>query len=152
MSVLTSQYRWPSLARDLAILSVPGSPVDLQDIFNTYDLDKASLTELLQNPTFVKLFEKEARLCEQNGEKAAVKYRATTLSQALSEKLFTVAVQGGMKDSDALKLLDLLLKTAGLLTEDKTTVAVQTNVNMKLPLPHVPKLAHCFPIESADPV
>lgn len=147
MSILTTQYRWPSLARDLAILTVPDSPVDLKDVFATYDLTAEQLTEILQNPAFLRLFDKEMTLCANGGERVAVKYRATTLSQALSEKLFRNAIAGAMKDSDALKLLDLLLKTAGLLSEEKTTVAVQTNVNMKLPLPKVNKLAHCFAVE-----
>lgn len=151
MSVICTQTQWPSLARDLAILTLPGSPVDMQDIFNTYGLDRASLTEILQNPAFLSMFDKEMSLCERAGDKAVVRYRATTLSQALAEKLFKDAINSTMEAKDALKLLDLLLRASGITEEDKTSpVAVQTNVNVALPLPNVAKLSHCFPEKALD--
>lgn len=143
------QVKWPSLARDLAILTMPYSPVSMQDIFRTYQTDKDEIATLLATPDFVKRFEKEMAVCEQAGDKAVVRYRTSTLSQALAEKLFRDAINDAMKPGEALKLLDLLLKTAGLMAEDKApTVAVQTNI--ALPLPHVDKLAHCFKPEPID--
>lgn len=147
MSVVRT--RWASLARDLAVLTLPYSPLDLPDIRNTYDITDAELAELLRNPDFLKLFEKEMDLCEKAGDKAVVRYRTGTLSQALAEKLFRDAMGDSMKPGEALKLLDLLLKTSGFMAEDKTpTVAVQTNIS--LPLPHVDKLAHCFANQSQE--
>lgn len=144
MSVLSSQTRWPSLARDLAVLTVPDSPLDLKSILRAYELTKEELATILQNPSFMKMFDKEMALCEQAGSKAAVRYRATTLSQALSEKLFRDAVSGILEPKDSLKLLDLLMHASGIMEEDKTPIAVQSNVQVNLPLPHVEKLSHCF--------
>lgn len=144
MSVLSSQTRWPSLARDLAVLTVPDSPLDLKSILRAYELTKDELATILQNPSFMKMFDKEMALCEQAGSKVAVRYRATTLSQALSEKLFRDAVSGVLEPKDSLKLLDLLMHASGIMEEDKTPIAVQSNVQVNLPLPHVEKLSHCF--------
>ena len=144
MSVLSSQTRWPSLARDLAVLTVPDSPLDLKSILRAYELTKDELATILQNPSFMKMFDKEMALCEQAGSKVAVRYRATTLSQALSEKLFRDAVSGILEPKDSLKLLDLLMHASGIMEEDKTPIAVQSNVQVNLPLPHVEKLSHCF--------
>ena len=144
MSVLSSQTRWPSLARDLAVLTVPDSPLDLKSILRAYELTKEELATILQNPSFMKMFDKEMALCEQAGSKVAVRYRATTLSQALSEKLFRDAVSGILEPKDSLKLLDLLMHASGIMEEDKTSIAVQSNVQVNLPLPHVEKLSHCF--------
>lgn len=144
MSVLSSQTRWPSLARDLAVLTVPDSPLDLKSILRAYELTKEELATILQNPSFMKMFDKEMALCEQAGSKVAVRYRATTLSQALSEKLFRDAVSGILEPKDSLKLLDLLMHASGIMEEDKTPIAVQSNVQVNLPLPHVEKLSHCF--------
>ena len=107
-------------------------------------LTKEELATILQNPNFVRLFDREISLCEQAGSKVAVRYRATTLSQALSEKLFQDAINGIMEPKDSLKLLDLLMHASGVMDEEKTPVAVQNNVQVNLPLPHVEKLSHCF--------
>ena len=142
-----TRTRWPSLARDLAILTLPYSPVSMEDIFRTYETDKDEIAGLLANPEFVKRFEKEMAVCEQAGDKAVVRYRTSTLSQALAEKLFRDAMGDVMKPGEALKLLDLLLKVAGLMTEEKTTTNVAVQTNVTLPLPHVEKIAHCFAVE-----
>ena len=141
------QTRWPSLARDLAILTLPYSPVSMEDIFRTYETDKDEIAQLLATPDFVKRFEKEMSVCEQAGDKAVVRYRSSTLSQALAEKLFRDAINNDMKPGEALKLLDLLLKVAGLMTEDKVAANVAVQTNIALPLPHVEKIAHCFAVE-----
>ena len=144
MSVYHSQTQWPSLARDLAVLTVPDSPLNLKAILKAYNLGKDELATILQNPNFVRLFDREISLCEQAGSKVAVRYRATTLSQALSEKLFKDAIRGVLEPKDSLKLLDLLTHASGVMEEDKTPIAVQSNVQVNLPLPHVEKLSHCF--------
>lgn len=144
MSILSSQVHWPSLARDLAVLSVPDTPLDLPAILRTYSLSKEELATILTNPSFMKMYEKEVAFCESQGSKVAVRYRASTLSQALSEKLFRDAINDAMDSKDALKLLDLLMHASGVMEEDKSPVALQNNVQINLPLPHVNKLAHCF--------
>ena len=70
-----------------------------------------------------------------------------TLSQALLEKMFRDAHQGLLENKDALKLLELMMKSAGLLdTKEATQVNTQVNVAVPLPLPQgVAKVAHCLP-------
>ena len=54
---LKNQVRWPSLARDLAILQVPDSPTDIKSILSEYGLTKQELMDILHNPYFQQLFQ-----------------------------------------------------------------------------------------------
>lgn len=134
--VLLAHPKWPSLAQDLAIMTVPGSPItDMSYIYQTYGLNDEGLKKVLLIPEFQNLFQKELERCKALGDRAATVYRFGTLSQALSEKLFRDAIGNEMEAKDALKLLELMLKAAGL-NEDKTPqVNTQVNVGVSLPLP-----------------
>lgn len=142
--------KWPSLARDLAVMTVPDSPIDdLDKILTTYGIDREELAKLVLHPEFQPLFQKELELCRNQGTRAGQIYRFSTLSQALSEKLFKDAMGLGdnsMKAAEAIKLLELMMKAAGLQdTKDAPVVNVQTNVGVQLPLPtglSNPKLKH----------
>ncbi len=114
------------------------------------------LKEILNIPTFQNLFEKSLKSIESQGTKAAHIHRATTLSQALSEKLFTNAMSGSIEAKDAIKLLEILLKSATLLDgKDPSPVSVQTNVGVSLSLPYGlnnPKIRHISPPPSMEPM
>lgn len=146
---LKNQVRWPSLARDLAILQVPDSPTDIKSILSEYGLTKQELVDILHNPYFQQLFQGSLEEVKNQGSKAGARYRALTLSQALWEKLFRDAHNGDMEPRDALKLLDMLVKVAGLADAKETTqVNTQVNVAVPLPLPKgVAKVAHALPVE-----
>lgn len=147
--------KWPSLARDLAVMTVPDSPLeDLDKVLTTYNLSREELAKLVLHPEFQPLFQKELELCRSQGTRAGQIYRFSTLSQALSEKLFQDAMglgENGMKAAEAIKLLELMMKAAGLAdTKDTPVVNVQTNVGVQLPLPtglSNPKLKH---LEATD--
>lgn len=152
MSILESQLHWPSLAQDLAVMTVPGSPItELDQILRSYSISSKQLKEILTIPSFQKLFEKSLKAIEAMGTKAAHIHRATALSQSLSEKLFRDAMADGtrMKAQDAIKLLELLLKSATLLDgKESAQVNVQTNVGVALSLPtglNNPKIRHLEP-------
>lgn len=142
--------KWPSLARDLAVMTVPDSPLDdIDKILTTYGISREDLGKLVLHPEFQPLFQKELELCKAQGSRAGQIYRFSTLSQALSEKLFKDAMGLGeesMKASEAIKLLELMMRAAGISdNKDATTVNVQTNVGISLPLPtglDNPKLKH----------
>lgn len=142
--------KWPSLARDLAVMTVPDSPLDdIDKILATYGISREDLGKLVLHPEFQPLFQKELELCKAQGSRAGQIYRFSTLSQALSEKLFKDAMGLGeesMKASEAIKLLELMMRAAGISdNKDATTVNVQTNVGISLPLPtglDNPKLKH----------
>lgn len=146
MSVILSQTRWPSLALDLAIMTVPGSPLtELNTIYETYSLTQNELREILNNPYFQQLFNDTLEQVKAQGNKAGAAYRAMTLSQALSEKLFRDANGNRMEPKDMIKFYELLLKSAGLLDNKDTQVNTQVNVGVALPLPtglNNPKLKH----------
>ncbi len=135
MSVLEN-FRWPSLARDLAVMQTPGSPItDFGDIYETYGITEDELKTVIQIPAFQQMYRDELAGFRSQGSKAASLYRTGTLSQALMEHLFSDAMAGHMKAPDMLKLLELLLKASGQLNPEAPTVNVQTNVGVAIPVP-----------------
>ena len=147
MSTVLSVQRWTSLARDLAILALPGAPVsELDDVLKTYGITKSELKYILEVPKFKTLLQKEREELESQGPNAGMKQRTAMLAQALSEKMFRTAMSDSMEHKESLRLLELLLKSSGLMDEKAQTVQVQTNVGVALPLPtglNNPKLKHC---------
>lgn len=147
MSTVLSVQRWTSLARDLALISLPGAPIsELDDVLKTYGLTKSELKYILEVPKFKSLLQKEREEFEAQGPNAGMKQRTAMLAQALSEKMFRTAMSDSMEHKESLRLLELLLKSSGLMDEKQQTVQVQTNVGVALPLPqglNNPKLKHC---------
>lgn len=136
-AIALTEVRWPSLARDLAVMYAPDTPItDLSVIYSTYGLDEPTLQSILTVPKFQSMFKKALDEMKAQGAKAGSMYRAGTLAQALSEKLFTDAANGKMKSGEAIKLLELFLKAGGLMEKEATaTVNVQNNVGIQLPIP-----------------
>lgn len=145
VGVLRTQLRWPSLANDLALISVPNSPVgSIDDICKAYGISRDELREILAVPQFQQMYDVSLQDAKKQNSKSMARYRALCLAQALAERLFRKANDGEMKDADQLKLLESLVKTAGLADKEQTQVNVQTNI--ALPFPQgVAKVAHCVP-------
>lgn len=136
MTICLSQLKWPNLAQDLAIMSVPGSPIDNLDIiYSTYGISAQELKDIVKIPKFRELFTNCLAEFQAQGSKAANIYRATALSQALSEKLYSDAMDDKLEAKDSLKLLELLFKASGQLDRQETQVNTQVNVGVNLPLP-----------------
>ena len=147
-----SKMRWPSHAQDLAVMSVPGSPIeDLKTVLATYDLSQDDLKNILKTPEFLEMFERELQAVRAEGSRAAANYRYRTLSQSLSEKLFRDATTGTMEAKDAIKLLELLFKASDQFAKEvQPQVNTQVNVGVQLPLPiglTNKKLAHAIPVQ-----
>lgn len=146
MEGILAHHQWASLALDLAIMQVPGSPIkDFEQVYEAYNIDEEELKRILQVPEFQQMFRNELDRCRANGTRASQIYRFTTLSQALSEKLYTDAANGQLEPKDAIKLLELLMKAAGIAEEKSAQVNTQVNVGLSLPLPSGlknKKLAH----------
>lgn len=150
---LKAQGQWPSLAQDMALLTIPNSPVQgVDDLCATYSLTRDDLKEILAVPYFQKLFERSLADVRALGSSAGVKYRAMILSQTLAENLFRQANNGEMEVKEALKLLELLFKASGLEKDSSAAAQVNTQVNIALPIPQgITKVAHCMkPLEPAD--
>lgn len=149
MSKLAARDQWPSIAQDMALLTIPNSPVEgVEDICRTYHVTKEDLRDMLSVPYFQKLFERSLADVQALGNSAGMKYRAMVLSQAMAEALFRKFNEGAMEAKEALKLLELLFKASGL---DKDNSGTQVNVqaNIALPLPKgVAKVSQFIPVEA----
>jgi len=139
---MVPQSRWPSLARDLAIHRVPGSPIDLGDIKGVYGVEEAELVALVKLPAFAAMVRAEMRNVEAAGSKAVAQYRASTLAAALSEKLYRDATEGEMKTADELKFLELQMKAAGYMDSGERGSPQVSITNVNAYAPPVPRLAN----------
>lgn len=138
--------KWPSLALDLAVMSFPGSPVDSLDvIYQSYHIDETTLKTILRAPEFQSMYRNALNDLKAQGTRAGQIYRANTLAQALAEKMYEDAMNGTMEAKEAVKLLELLMRSAGTLDGSTAgpTVNVQNNVGIALPIPKgINKLKH----------
>lgn len=145
---MLEETRWPSLAQDLAVMSVPDSPItNIQEVCTTYNISMAELKDLLKIPRFAGLLEESADYFKAQGPKAGTIYRTTALSHALTEKIFADSMRGAVESKDMIKFLELLYKASGLMMPEKDSpqVNTQVNVGVQLPLPrglHNRKLQH----------
>lgn len=152
MSLVLSQLRWPAMAQDLAIMAAPGeATMDIAGFCASYGLTEDELKNLLKIPEFQSQFRHALEQVSAQGDKAGPRYRASILSRHLSEVLFRKAVSGEMEDKEAIKLLEILLRSAGL--HDAPAASTQVTVGVSIPIP-VPdgmrstKLDHLRVIES----
>lgn len=153
MSIVLSSLRWPSLARDLAIMTAPGSPLtDLGQLCKAYGVTDKELAEITKIPAFQDLLKRELEACKAQGSKAGVHYRFSSLSQALAEQLFRDASNGILEGKDVVALLKLFMQAGGLLSDKEAPqVNTQVNVGVQLPLPvgiSGSKLKHLVPVEA----
>ena len=155
MAITLSPLRWPSLAQDIAVMAAPGSPIDsLDHIYSSYGITEDELNELLKVPLFQKHFQSSVQEMQAQGSRAGAMYRAGTLAQGVSEKLYRDFLADSMKPQDAIKFLELLYKASGM-TDNKNApqVAVQVNNGVQLPQPvglDNPKFKHLVMPEAVD--
>lgn len=124
------------MAQDLAVMQVPDTPItDFDLIYNTYGITEDELAKLLTIPEFQDIYHNSLERLKSQGNRAGSIYRASTLSQSLSEKLFRDALDEKIKPAEALKLLELLYKVSGAMTPEQTTVNTQVNVGVAIPVP-----------------
>ena len=84
MSVLETRMKWPGLAQDLAVMSLPNSPIkSLTDLYTAYGVTEAELKHLLTVPEFQTMFRKEYEKMQELGPNAGAVYKFSSLSQAL---------------------------------------------------------------------
>ena len=145
---LKEQMRWPALAQDIALITIPNSPINgLQEVCDAYGITQPELRDILSVPYFQQLLDSSMQELQKQGSRAGLRYRAMILAQSLAEMLYRRANSGDMKDQDALKLLDSLLKASGI---EKEPAGTQVNVqnNIALPFPAgVKKVANLVAVE-----
>ena len=137
-------------------MAAPGSPIDsLDHIYSSYGITEDELNEILKVPLFQKHFQTSLQEMKAQGSRAGAMYRAGTLAQGVSEKLYRDFLADGMKAQDAIKFLELLYKASGMTDKNQPQVAVQVNNGIQLPQPvglDNPKFQHLVmpAVESAD--
>lgn len=145
---LKEHLRWPALAQDIALITIPNSPINgLGEVCAAYGITEPELRDIISVPYFQQLLDSSMRELQKQGSKAGLRYRAMILAESLAEMLYRRANSGQMKDQDALKLLDSLLKASGV---EKDAAGTQVNVqnNIALPFPQgVKKVANLIPVE-----
>lgn len=145
---LKAHLQWPALAQDIALITIPNSPINgVQEICDAYGITQPELREILAVPYFQQLLDSSMQELKKQGSKAGLRYRAMILAESLAEMLYRRANSGQMKDQDALKLLDSLLKASGVEKDASgAQVNVQTNIALPFP-PGVKKVANLIPVE-----
>lgn len=145
---LKEHMRWPALAQDIALITIPNSPINgIQEVCDAYGITQPELRDILSVPYFQQLLDNSMQELRKQGSKAGLRYRAMVLAESLAEMLYRRANAGQMKDADALKLLDSLLKASGI---EKDVAATQVNVQNNIALPFPPgvkKVANLVPVE-----
>lgn len=130
------QMQWPALAWDAALLTIPNSPIEsLDELCKAYGITPEEFRAILGVPHFQYMFDASLQELQKQGSKAGLKYRAMCFAQSLFESLYRKANKGEMKDSDALKLLESLIKAAGIDKEPAGTTQVNVQANIGLPFP-----------------
>lgn len=136
MEIVKAQLQWPALAWDAALLTIPNSPIHgLDELCAAYNITPEEFKEILQVPHFQYMFDASLQELQKQGSKAGLKYRAMVLAQSMFESLYRKANNGEMKDSDALKLLENLIKAAGIDKDTAGTTQVNVRANIGLPFP-----------------
>lgn len=145
---LKEHLRWPALAQDIALITIPNSPINgIQEVCDAYGITQPELRDILSVPYFQQLLDTSMQELQKQGSRAGLRYRAMILAESLAEMLYRRANSGQMKDADALKLLDSLLKASGI---EKEPAGTQVNVqnNIALPFPAgVKKVANLVAVE-----
>lgn len=138
------QSKWPSIAQDIALLTVPTSGSATYtgaDIAAYYKLTDTQFTKLIELPQFRTLVEQEVAAAKELGPKAGVRLRAEALSLELQETLFSRAMAGDLDDKLSVQLLGMLMKSAGI-DQPPEMVQAQTAHNTVNIAFNVPKLSN----------
>lgn len=147
MSAGKKQWQWPALAWDVALATIPNSPINsIDELCNEYGITLQELKQILAVPHFQYLLDSSVQELHKQGSKAGLRYRAMVLAQAMFESLYRKVNQGEMKDADMLKFLDSLIKAAGLDKDAGAATQVNVQTNIALPFPQgVKKVASYVP-------
>ena len=134
-------------------MTAPGeASFDIPAFCRSYGITEQELNRLLTLPEFQSLLRGAVDQVQAQGDKAGPRYRAAVLSRHLAEALFRKASVGDMQDKEAIKFLEILLRSAGLYDPPPVT-NTQVNVGVSVPIP-VPtgmsskKLDHLRPVEA----
>ena len=157
--LLSCKHRWPSIARDIALLAVPsGAPASYtaEDIARVYNLTTEEFVELTKIPAFVTIMRDELERIKSMGPNAGTRMRAEAMAVALQEQLFSEASNGELDEKTKLQFLGMLLRSAGLEQppEAAKAAAAQNVVNIAFNIPKLRnnKLAHIVAQEQTNVV
>lgn len=151
--------KWGLIARDIVLLTSAGAEVSYsaEDIARTYNLTSVEFVELVQLPAFAELVKTEAARVKSLGAQAGHRLRAEMLASDLQERLYMRASIGDMDDKQAIQLLTILLRTAGLEAPVQETAGASAmpSINIAFNVPALPnnrKLAHIVDLPQTNVV
>lgn len=141
-TILTRQYEWPLIARDIAMLANPvegASRFSLEDIRKAHGISEEDFAALSDLPTFCNLVEQELERVKGLGPAAGVRMRAEAMAMALQEQLFQQAQSGELDAKGALQFLAMLMKSAGIEQPPEMAQAQAPKQNVSISF-NIPKL------------
>lgn len=149
MDLLEIKHLWPSIARDIALMTAPGggTSYSAEDIAHNYGLNQDEFARLVSLPAFEAVVKDELARVKSLGPNAGARMRAESMATAMQEQMFKQACAGGMDEKVQMQFLNTLLKAAGLdqPPENARAAAPQNVVNVAFSLPRLAnnsKLAH----------
>lgn len=147
--LLAIKHLWPSIAKDIALLTVPGGGTHYtaDDIAKTYGLTADEFADLTRLPAFETFVKDELARIKSLGPNAGARMRAEAMAVSMQEQMFQQACAGVMDEKVQLQFLNTLLKSAGLdqPPENARAAAPQSVVNVAFSIPRLPtnrKLSH----------
>lgn len=147
--MLPDEYVWPSIAHDIAMMYAPAmgaTTYKVEDIIKNYGISKETFDELMKVETFRELIVSEVRRIKKLGDHAGVRLRAESMSVKLQEVMFAKALNNELDDELSIKLLGMLLKSAGLEQPPEVVQAQaqQQQINIAFNIPRLKnnKLKH----------
>lgn len=157
--LLDIQHKWPLIARDMVMLSQPGSATyTAEDIMREYGLNEEQFILLCNTPVFRQMLEAEVQRMKALGPFAGFRLRAEAMASDIQESLYIKAKSGDMEDKTMLQLLQVLLKSAGLdgapekKDEKQAQVNTQVNISFAVPKLNNKKLSHMMELEQTNVV
>lgn len=146
---IVEEKLWPDIAHDIAMLSVPAAGAatyTAADIAKNHGISLEAFTNLMQLSSFQMLVQEEVKRIKSLGPHAGARIRAEAMATPLLENLFNKAISNELNDELAIKLLSMLLKSAGLEQPPEVLQAQQTsntvNIAFNIPRLHNSKLNH----------
>ena len=144
LAELESGLRWPDLAKDLVLLSLPGtgSKPSLAQVLDDYGMGMGDLSEALASPRFKRLLEAEASRAKGLGPKAGFVLRAEAILAALAERLYQKAMESSASFADVTRAFVAVQQSLAEGKGAQAAGAGTTNILIQVPSLDNAKLRH----------
>jgi hypothetical protein len=156
------RHLWASIARDMVLMTLPqpsrDTAVGPEAIRGTYGLSAAELVQLMSIPAFKAIFQREVRLSEELGLRAAHAFRTAEMASDTAQTLYRRLQNPDIKLDELIKGYVALARSAGLdaipVPKIQAVAAGSANVAVRINLPQLdnPKAEYLRVIEGGSDV